>query len=134
MDVTVVFLPDDSCERIEAVCGEAVPVDLTLDESLPFDRYDCPNQTFEALDSERALTFDGCGEAATLVSSDPAQALVVLEETYSFGAYSRSCVAFAPSNVGAVTFDTEPGVRYVLMVERAGLGDSTTVARLGCCL
>lgn len=134
MDVTVVFLPDESCERLEAACGQAVPVDLTGDESLPFDRYVCPDQTIEALDVERALTFDGCGETVTLVSSDPAQVLVLLEETFEFGAWSGSCVAYAASGVGAVTFDTEPGARYVLIVERAGLGTSTTITRSGCCL
>jgi len=134
MDVTVVFLPDDTCERLEAACGQAVTVDLTQDESLPFDRYVCPDRTIEAPDVERALTFGGCGDAVTLVSSDPAQMLVVLEETYAHGAWSGSCVAYATSGVGEVTLDTEPGARYVLMVERAGLGTSTQITRLGCCL
>ncbi len=133
MDVTVVFLPNEACERLEATCGQAVPVDLTADEAMPFARYECPDRTIEAPDVERALTFEGCGETVTLVSSDSAQVLVVLEETSEYGAWSGSCVAYRVAGPGAVTLDTKPGVRYVLMVERAGLGTETHITRLGCC-
>lgn len=115
-------------------CGQAVLVDLTLDKSLPLDRHVCPDEAIHVPEAERAPTFKGCGEAVTLVSSDPDQALFVLAKTDSFGAYSRSCVAYVAFGAGAVTFDTEPGVRYVLMVERRNLTDSTAIKRIGCCL
>lgn len=133
INATVVFEGEAACNAGVLTCEEPAPIDLTQDLPLPFDAYTCPDAVVTAMNAEQAIEVEGCGEPITVSASDPAQMLVVLKGDLASGMSPEACIAWADSGVGVVTFDTEAGVRYLVVAEQAGFGFETELTRTGCC-
>ena len=82
--------------------------------------------------SEPALAIEGCGETVIVVSPKPYQSIALLEEAFSDGPSPTSCVTFEAMDFGGISFESKPGLRYLLMVKPDDRDKAPSLVQIGC--